>query len=115
MVVEDFLGERTDEGLPSQRAMKVLFGALEDIGDMEGAFGGQKYVIYDIHIRLTFYAGRGGGARFGPPERAEGAKLSQGCGFKDFEEIGFSDRVHRWCKRFAYAPICGRSRYMSIH
>jgi hypothetical protein len=61
--------------------MVVFLGVLDDVGDMERAFGGQEYVIYDIHIRLTFCAGRGRRALLGPTEGAQGAKLSQGADF----------------------------------
>jgi hypothetical protein len=88
-VVEHLFGEGADEGLSPERTMVVLLGALEDVGDMEGAFGGQEYVMYDIHIRLTFCAGRGRRAQLGPTERAQGAKLSQCAGFKDFKEVIF--------------------------
>jgi len=79
----------------------MFLGALEDVGDMEGAFGGHEYVIYNIHIRLTFGTGRGVGALFGATEGAQGTKLSQGTGFKDFDEVVFSERFHKWYKEFA--------------
>jgi hypothetical protein len=113
-VVEDLFGEGADEGLPPEWAMVVLLGALENVGDMEGAFGGQEYVIYNIHVRLTLGPGRSGGALFSPTERAQGAKLSQGACFKDFDEVVFSKRLHIWCKEVACGAIYGRSRYMSI-
>jgi hypothetical protein len=75
-VVEHLFSEGADEGLPPERTMVVLFGALEDIGDMEGAFGGHEYVMYYIYVRLTFGAGRGRGALVGPTEGAQGAELS---------------------------------------
>ena len=89
MVVEHLFSEGADEGLPPERTMVAFFGALEDIGDMEGAFGGHEYVMYDIHIRLTFCAERGRGALFGSSEGAQGAKLSQGACFKNFNEVIF--------------------------
>jgi len=97
-VVENLFGEGADEGLPPEGMMVVFFGALEDVGDMKGAFGGQEYVIYNIDIRLTFGAEGSGGALFGPAEGAQGAKLSQGGGFEDFDEVVFSDGLHRWYK-----------------
>jgi hypothetical protein len=89
VLVEDLFGQGADQGLSSEWSPVVLLGALEDIGDMEGAFGGQEYVIYYIHIRLTFGAGRGRRALFGPTEGAQGAKLSQGACFKDIKEVIF--------------------------
>jgi hypothetical protein len=38
-LVEDFFGEGADHGLPAQGAVEVLFGALEDVVDVQGAFG----------------------------------------------------------------------------
>jgi hypothetical protein len=67
--------------------MVVLFSALDDVGDMEGALGGREYVIYDIHIRLTFGVGREGWSLGGAAEGAQGTKLSQFTGFKDFNEV----------------------------
>jgi hypothetical protein len=89
IVVEHLFSEGADEGLAPELATVVLLGALDDVGDMEGAFGGQEYVIYDIHIRLTLCAGRGHRALLGPAEGAPGAKLSQGADFKDLKEIVF--------------------------
>jgi hypothetical protein len=87
MVVEHLFSEGADEGLPLERTMVVLFGALDDIGDMEGAFRRKEYVMYYIHIRLTLCAGRGRRALVSPTEGAQGAKLSQCAGFKDFNEV----------------------------
>jgi len=86
-LIEHLLGQGADQGLTVERAVEVLFGVLDDVVDMEGAFGGSEYVIYDIHIRLTFGAGRAGGALFGAAEGAQGAELSQGAVFEDFNEV----------------------------
>jgi hypothetical protein len=67
--------------------MVVLFGALDDVGDVEGAFRRQEYVMYYVHIRLTLCAGRGSWALVSPTEGAQGAKLSQCAIFKDFNEV----------------------------
>jgi hypothetical protein len=87
MVVEHLFSEGADEGLPPERTMVVLFGALDDVGDVEGAFRRQEYVMYYIHIGLTLCAGRRSRALVGPTEGAQGAKLSKGAGFKDFNEV----------------------------
>ena len=89
-MVEHLFGESADEGLPPEWTMVVLFGALDDVGDMEGTLGDQEYVIYYIHIRLTLCAGRNGGPLLGATEGAQGAKLSQCAGFKDFNKVVFS-------------------------
>jgi hypothetical protein len=86
-LIEHLLGQGADQGLALEGAVEVPFGALEDVVDMEGAFGGEEYVIYDIHIRLTFGAGTEGGALFGAAEGAQGAELSQGAVFEDFNEV----------------------------
>jgi hypothetical protein len=86
-LVEHLFGESADEGLPPEWTMVVLFGALDDVGDMEGTLGDQEYVIYYIHIRLTFGAGRDGRSLGSAAEGAQGTKLSQCTGFKDFNEV----------------------------
>ncbi|MEI6186526.1 MAG: hypothetical protein WCP43_04900 [Dehalococcoidia bacterium] len=69
--------------------MEVLPSAEDDVLDVEGALGREKYVIYYIHIRLTFCAGRGGGPVFGTAEGAQGAELSQCAVFEDLKEVVF--------------------------
>jgi len=86
-LVEHLFGESADEGLPPEWTMVVLFGALEDVGDMEGTLGDQEYVIYNIHIRLTFGAERDGRSLGGAAEGAQGTKLGQCTGFQDFNEV----------------------------
>jgi hypothetical protein len=56
-LVEDLFCEGADQGLTAEWAMMVFFGALEDFVQVEGAFGGGEYIIYNIHIRLTLEAG----------------------------------------------------------
>jgi hypothetical protein len=87
ILVEHLFGESADQGLPPEWTMVVLFGALEDVGDMEGTLGDHEYVIYYIHIRLTFGAGRDGRSLGGAAEGAQGTKLSQCTVFKDFNEV----------------------------
>jgi hypothetical protein len=88
-LVEDLFGEGADQRLAAERAVELLFGALDNVVDVERAFGGEEYVIYDIHIRLTSGIGSGGGALFGAAEGAQGAELSEGVIFKDFDEVIF--------------------------
>jgi hypothetical protein len=90
ILIEHLFGEGADERLAAEWAMVLLPGALEDVSDMEGAFGGQEYVIYNIHIRLTFGPGRGDRPLGGAAERAQGAKLSRCAGFEDINEVVLS-------------------------
>ena len=54
VLVEDLFSEGADEGLAVELAAAIFFGTLDNVVDMEGAFCGYEYVIYNIHIRLTF-------------------------------------------------------------
>jgi hypothetical protein len=67
----------------------VLLGALDDFADMEGAFGGNEYVMYYIHIRLAPRLRSPAFAFLGAAEGAEGAELGEGGIFEDFEEVVF--------------------------
>ena len=67
----------------------VLLGAQDNLIDMEGAFGGDEYVMYYIHIRLAARLRRWAFAFLGAAEGAEGAELGEGGIFEDFEEVGF--------------------------
>jgi len=69
--------------------VRVLFGALDDLVDMEGAFGGEEYVIYEIHTGLAFGFGGGTLAEFGAAQGAQGAELSEGGIFEDINEVIF--------------------------
>jgi len=69
-LVQDFFGEGTDEGFAAELAVVVILSALDDVVDMEGGFGSQEYVIYDIHIRLTLATGLGWWALFSAAEGA---------------------------------------------
>jgi hypothetical protein len=69
-LVQDFFGEGTDEGFAAELAVVVILSALDDVVDMEGGFGSQEYVIYDIHIRLTLDTGLGWWALFSAAEGA---------------------------------------------
>jgi hypothetical protein len=68
---------------------------------MEGPLGRQQYVIYYIHIRLTFRLRRRSGfAVLRAAEGAQGAELSQGRVFQDFDEVVFIEWVHGVRKKF---------------
>jgi hypothetical protein len=88
-LVQDLFGEGADQGLAPERAAVVLLGALDDFADMEGAFGGNEYVINYIHIRLAPRLRRRAFAFLGAAEGAEGAELGEGGIFEDFEEVVF--------------------------
>ena len=99
-MVQDLLGEGADEGFPVEWAVVVFLGALDDVVDVEGCLSGKKYVIYYIHIRLTFRLRRSGFAVFGAAEGAQGAELSQCRVFQDFNEVVSIQWVHRAKKIF---------------
>jgi hypothetical protein len=90
VLIQDLLGEGADQGLAAELAVVILFGVLEDVGDMQGSLGGSEYVYYYIHIRLTFRLGGGGFAVLGTAQGAHGTELRKAGGFKDFEEVVFS-------------------------
>ena len=106
-MVEHLFGESADEGLPPKWTMVVLFGALDDVGDMEGTLGGQEYVIYYSHIRLALRLQRRTFAVLGAAEGAQGAELGECCSFKDFNEIVFIQRVHMARKMFVIGHNLG--------
>jgi len=88
-LVQDLFGQGADEGLAPELTAVVPFGAEDDLVDMEGAFGGNEYVIYYIHIRLAARLRGRAFAFVGAAEGAEGAELGEGGIFKDFEEFVF--------------------------
>jgi hypothetical protein len=88
-LVQDLLGQGTDQGLAPEWTAVVPFGAEDDLVDMEGAFGGNEYVKYYIHIRLVARFGWRAFAFVGAAEGAEGAELGEGGIFEDFEEVVF--------------------------
>jgi hypothetical protein len=95
VLVQDLFGQGANEGFAVESAVMVLFGALEDVTDMEGVFGGQKYVIYDIHIRLTLRVRRSGLTVFGAAEGAQGAELGEHRFFQDFNEVVSVQWIHK--------------------
>jgi len=62
---------------------------------MEGFFGGQEYVIYYIHIGLTFGVRWSGFAVCGSAEGAQGAELSQRRIFEYINKSISVEQVHR--------------------
>jgi hypothetical protein len=100
-LVQNLFGQGADEGFPVELAAAVFFGALDDVVDVEGPLGGQEYVIYNIHIRLTFQLGRRSFAVFRTAEGTQGAELGKCRMFKDIDEVVFIQWVHRSTKRLA--------------
>jgi hypothetical protein len=88
-LVQDLFGQGADQGLAPERAAVVPFGAEDDLVDMEGAFGGNEYVMYYIHIRLVARLRGRAFAFVGAAEGAEGAELGEGGIFQDLKEFGF--------------------------
>jgi hypothetical protein len=94
VLVQDLFGQGADQGFAAQGAAILFVRTLDEVVDMEGAFGGHEYIIYYIHIRLTLGFGLYGRTVFGAAESAQGAELSQRRCFKDIDEIIFIDWVH---------------------
>jgi hypothetical protein len=94
VLVEDLFCQGADQGLAAELAPVVFFGALDDVVDVKGTFGGDEYVVYNIHIRLTFGCGWGGLALFSAAKGAQGAELCESRVFKDLNEVVFIDGVH---------------------
>jgi hypothetical protein len=88
-LVQNLFGQGADEGLALEWTAVVLFGALDDLVDVEGAFGGCEYVIYYIHIRLASGLGRRAFAFLGTAQGAQSAKLGERGVFEDVEEVAF--------------------------
>ena len=88
-------------------AVVVLFGALDDVGDVEWLPGRKEYVVYNINIRLTLRLQRRTFAVLGAAEGAQGAELGECCSFKDFNEIVFIQRVHMARKMFVIGHNLG--------
>jgi hypothetical protein len=80
-------------------AVVVLFGALDDVGDVEWLPGRKEYVVYNINIRLTLRLWRRGFSVFRSAEGTQGAKLCQCCIFQDINEVIFIQWVHNAKKR----------------
>jgi len=89
VLIQDLLGESADQGLAAELAVVILFGALEDVGDMQGSPGGSEYVYNNVHIRLTFRLGGGGFSVLSAAQGAHGTELRKACCFKDFKEVVF--------------------------
>jgi hypothetical protein len=86
-LIQDFLGQGADQGLAAELAAVILFGALEDVRDMQGTFGGCEYVNNYVHIRLAFWLGCGGLSVLGAAQGAQGTELRETYGFQDFDEV----------------------------
>jgi hypothetical protein len=107
VLIQDLLGEGADEGFAVELAVVVLFGALDDVVDVDGGLGRQEYVIYYSHIRLALRLQRRTFAVLGAAEGAQGAELGECCSFKDFNEIVFIQRVHMARKMFVIGHNLG--------
>jgi hypothetical protein len=104
VLIEHFFCQGADQGLAAEWAAVILFGALDDVVDVQGPFGREEYVIYDNHIRLAFGIGWGALALFGAAQGAEGAELGQSRMFEDLKEVIFIDWVHRARKKLSCGP-----------
>lgn len=80
-------------------AVVVLFGALDDVGDVEWLPGRKEYVVYNINIRLTLRLWRRGFSVFRSAEGTQGAKLCQCCILQDINKVIFIQWVHNAKKR----------------
>jgi hypothetical protein len=89
VLIQDLLGEGADQGLAAELAVVILFGALEDVGDMQGSLGGSEYVYNNANIRLTFRPGGGGFSVLSAAQGAQGTEMRKAGGFKDFKEVVF--------------------------
>jgi hypothetical protein len=98
-LVQDFFGQGADEGFAVELAVVVLFGALDDVGDVERLLGCKEYVIYNIHIGLTLRLWRRGFAVFRSAEGTQGSELGKCSSLKDINEIIFIQWVHNAKKR----------------
>jgi hypothetical protein len=76
-LVQDLFREGADQGLAPEWAAVVLFGALDDVVDVEGAFGGCEYVMYYLHIRRASWRGRRAFAFLGAAQGAQSAELGE--------------------------------------
>jgi len=101
-LVQDLFGQGADQGLAPEGTAVVLFGALDNVVNMEGAFGGDEYVMDEIHVRLPARLGRA--AFLGTAQRAQGAELGEGGVFQDIEEVGLGERVHGEKKQVVMNP-----------
>jgi hypothetical protein len=88
-LIQNLFGQGADQGLAPEWTAVVPFGAEDDLVDMEGAFGGNEYVMYYIHIRLASRLRRRAFAFLGPAQGAEGAELGEGGIFEDLKKVGF--------------------------
>jgi hypothetical protein len=77
----------------------VLFGALDDVVDVERLLGRKEYVVYNINIRLTLRLWRRGFAVFRSAQGTQGTELGQCCIFQDINEVNFVQWVHNAKKR----------------
>jgi hypothetical protein len=112
-LVQDLFGQSADQRLALEVTAMVLFRALDDFVDVEGAFGGGEYVMHNCHIRLTSRLRWRTRAGLGAAEGTEGAQLCGRGDFEDIEEFVFGQGIHGERKQVVMDPIYGRSRYMS--
>jgi hypothetical protein len=87
VLIENLFGQGADQGLTAEPPAMGLARLLQDVLDMEGASGFQKYVINDLDIRFTFRASSGPERSSAWAQRAQSAELSMGGFFEDIEEI----------------------------
>jgi len=66
----------------------VLFGTLDEVVDVEGAFGGQEDLVNNLHVGFALGIGVGRVTELGAAQGAQGAKLGERGVFEDVEEDG---------------------------
>src|SRR6266446_2201739 len=93
--VQDLFGEGADQRLAAELAVEIFLGPVDDVVDVEGAFGREEYVIHDLHVRLAFGFGRCAWALLGAAQSTQGAELRQGGIFKNFNEVVFIQWIHK--------------------
>ena len=108
VLIQDLLGQGTDHGLAVELAVEVFLGTFHDFLDVEGAFSGYEYVIYNCHIRPTFGPGWWSRALGGSAEGTQSAELGESSRFEDLDEIVFGYWIHRQRNR---SCICPKIRY----
>ena len=72
----------------------IPLGKLDDVVDVQRAFGGQEDLVNDLHVGFTSGIGAGRVAELAAAQRAQGAKLGQGCVFENIQKIIFGKRIH---------------------
>jgi len=98
VLVQDFFGERTDQGFPAELAVVVILGALDDVVDMEGVLAARS-MSYTISILdLRSIPGWGGG-RCSARRRARRALSWESVAFSSTSSRSFLVRGFIDCEK----------------